>query len=70
MSLNATKSRLGALSKDLLGRWAQTRETWSDAKGREFEQHYMDALQSGVNTALANIDTLERILSKIRHDCE
>jgi hypothetical protein len=70
MSLNASKSRLGALSKDLLGRWVQTRESWTDAKGREFEQHYMEALQSSVNAALTNIDTLERIINRIRNDCE
>jgi hypothetical protein len=70
MSLNATKSRLSTLSKDLVTRWAQTRGSWTDAKSHEFEQHYIDALQSSVNTALTNIDTLERIISRIRSDCE
>jgi hypothetical protein len=70
VSLNASKSRLAALSKDLTVRWEQTRASWTDARSREFEQHYMETLQSSVNAALVNIETLERIIAKIRSDCE
>ena len=70
MSLNASKSRLAALTKDLAVRWRETREYWRDDRAREFEQHYMDDLLSGVTNALNNIENLERIISKIRSDCE
>jgi hypothetical protein len=70
MSMNASKSRLAALTKDLAARWRETRESWRDDRAREFEQHYMDDLLSGVTNTLNSIDNLERILNRIREDCE
>lgn len=70
MSLSASKSRLAALTKDLHARWKETREFWRDDRAREFEQRYMDDLLSSVTHTLNSIDNLERILSKIRNDCE
>jgi hypothetical protein len=70
MSLHASKSRLAALTKELHARWRETREHWRDEKAREFEQRYMDDLLSSVTNTLNSIDTLERILSQIRSDCE
>lgn len=70
MSLNASKSRLAALTKDLAAKWRETREYWRDDRAREFEQRYMDDLLSGVTNALNNIEALERILNRIRDDCQ
>ena len=70
MSLNANKSRLAALTKDLSSRWRETRESWRDDRARQFEQRYMDDLLSSVTNCVNNIETLERILSKIRSDCD
>lgn len=70
MSLNSSKSRLATLTKDLAARWRETREYWRDDKAREFEQHYMDDLLSGVTNALNNVDNLERIINQIRSDCD
>jgi hypothetical protein len=70
MSLNASKSRLAALTKDLTAKWRETREYWRDDRARDFEQRYMDELLSGVSSTLNTIDTLERVLNKIRGDCE
>ena len=70
MSLNASKSRLAALTKDLAAQWRETRESWGDDRAREFEQRYMDELLSSVTNTLNNLESLERILNKIRSDCE
>lgn len=70
MSLNASKSRLAALTKDLAARWRETREDWRDDRAREFEQRYMDDLLSSVTTTLNSLDNLEKILNRIRDDCE
>jgi hypothetical protein len=70
MSLNASKSRLAALTKDLAAHWKETREYWRDDRARDFEQRYMDDLLSSVTNTLNSIDTLERILNRIRDDCE
>lgn len=70
MSLAASKSRLAALTKDLTARWRETRESWRDERAREFEQRYMDDLLSSVTATLNTIDQLERVLNRIRQDCE
>jgi hypothetical protein len=70
MSTSVNGARLAALSKDLLGHWRQTREQWPDHKAREFEDRFISELESAVNSALSGIADLERIISKVRSDCE
>lgn len=68
--MSASQNRLLSLTKELAAEWAVTKQSWSDAKSREFEQRFLDELFAGVNQAVTNIETLERILNKIRADCE
>ena len=70
MSLPASRARLAALTKELSGKWEQTKEHWRDAKSREFEQKYMDELMAGVNRAVTSIHELDKIITRIRNDCE
>src|SRR5438093_13655505 len=70
MSTSANGARLAALTKDLLGRWRQTRDYWRDDKAREFEERYLLELESTVNAAISGIANLESVLRKIRSDCE
>lgn len=70
MSLNASKSRLASLTTDLASRWRETQEYWRDERAREFGQHYMDDLLASVTHTLNSIGKLERILKRIREDCE
>jgi hypothetical protein len=50
--------------------WAATKESWRDAKSREFEQQYLNELTAAVNAAVTHLDALERVLEQIREDCE
>jgi len=68
--MSASQNRLVGLTKELAAEWANTRQSWTDAKGREFERRFLDELFAGVNQAVTNIESLERILNKIRSDCE
>jgi hypothetical protein len=70
MSMAANGERLASLTKELLGRWRQTREYWMDAKAREFEEHYLVELEATVRTAAQAIQNLEGVIRKIRSDCE
>ncbi len=70
MSLNSTRTRLTALTKQLSIRWDETREHWQDAKAVEFEKRYLEDLFNRVNVAAASIEELDRALAKIRRDCE
>lgn len=70
MSASAGGARLATLTRELLARWHQTREHWRDDKAREFEERYILELESAVNSAASGIADLERIIGKIRSDCE
>jgi len=65
-----SKNQLMGLTKALRAEWEQTKQYWNDAKSLEFEQRFLNDLLAGVNQAIANIDTLERVITKVRADCE
>ncbi len=70
MSLRNNGTRLGMLTKELVTKWRETREYWKDAKSEEFEKKYIDELQASVDSAVLIIDQLDKIINKIRKDCE
>lgn len=70
MSLTASKARLDGLTRELSARWADTKASWLDAKSIEFERRFMDELLTNVNRATASIHELEKVVNKVRHDCE
>lgn len=68
--MTGSQNKLMALTKDLSAHWEHTKDYWNDAKSQEFEKRFLNGLLSGVNQTIGNIDALERILTKIRADCE
>ena len=68
--MNAAKNRLMGLTKQLRADWEQTRQYWNDAKADEFEKRFLEELFAQVNQAVSNTDNLERIINKVRADCE
>ena len=70
MSLSANRTRLTMTTKELLANWKQTKEHWKDAKSAEFEHRYLDELFEGVETADGVMEQLDKLLNKIKTDCE
>ena len=70
MNLSANAARLSALTKEIANRWSETREEWLDAKCREFDNKYMEPLISNVDTGAVIIEQLNKLVEKIRSDCE
>ena len=68
--MSAMQNRLISLTNELKVEWEQTKHYWNDAKSREFEQRFMSELTPAVNQAIATVEALERILTKLRQDCE
>jgi len=68
--MSASGARLEALTKDLRIRWQQTREHWVDAKSLEFENKYLDELFASVDRAVMVIEQLDKVILKIKKDCE
>jgi len=70
MSLSANKARLAATTKELSMQWATTKESWKDSKSLDFEHKYMDELMTSADSAMEVIDQLDKLINKIRSDCE
>ena len=70
MSLNHSRGRLIGLSRELQKEWNETLDVWMDRKGQEFERDYMDPLLDAVTHACEAVEDLDRILRKLREDCE
>ena len=70
MSLNASKARLVAITKELSNRWDETKNYWRDAKSQEFEQRYMLELFANVDRTVTVMEKLNELLTKVKNDCE
>jgi len=68
--MNASGTRLSAITKELWNQWLQTREYWQDAKSEEFQRRYLEELVSSVDKAVTVIEQLDTLVNKIRKDCE
>ena len=68
--MSSNGSKLMAITRQLSGQWQQTKEQWQDAKTQEFERQYMTELFSSVDKTVAVMEQLEKLISKIRSDCE
>ena len=70
MNFGANSNRLSAVTKDLLKNWRETQEYWRDAKSTEFEKRYLEELFTGVDTTNTVIEQLDKLLKKIKNECE
>ena len=70
MNLNANKSRLSAVTKELALQWEQTKNYWRDQKSAEFEKKYLEELFLHSDRAVLIIEKLDELLKKVRSDCE
>ena len=68
--MSAAGGKLAAVTRVLSSQWQQTRESWKDAKSEEFERQYLDELFTSVDKAVAIMDQVEKLVAKIRSDCE
>jgi len=70
MNLQSNKSLLMKVSKDVNTSWGQVKDSWRDAKSQEFERNYLEPLKSNITMAVAVIEKLDKLLTKVRKDCE
>jgi hypothetical protein len=68
--MSANGARLEAITKELRIQWQQTKHHWSDTKSAEFEHRYLDELFTSVDRAVSVIDQLDKLIAKIKKDCE
>jgi len=70
MNLQSNKSVLLKVSKDVSTSWGQVKDSWRDTKSQEFERNYLEPLKSNITMAVSVIEKLDKLLTKVRKDCE
>ena len=68
--MSGNGARLEALTKELRAKWLQTKDSWADAKSQEFEHKFLEELFAGVDRATLVIEQLDKLLLKLKKDCE
>ncbi len=68
--MSTSSTRLAAVTKDLWAKWQHTRESWADAKSLEFERQFLQELTFSVDKTVSVMDQLDKLLTKIKTDCE
>ncbi|MGO8926046.1 MAG: hypothetical protein ACLQU3_04005 [Limisphaerales bacterium] len=68
--MKASSNRLAAITKELRAQWQDTKAHWKDAKSQEFEHRYMEELLASVDRTVTVMEQLDKLLTKIRTDCE
>jgi hypothetical protein len=68
--MHASGSRLEAITKELRVQWLQTKDHWADAKSQEFEQRYLQELFATVDKTVSAIDQIDKLMTRVRKDCE
>ena len=69
-SIKGSAGKLGRLTKELSSKWGEAKYFWNDARSAEFEKEYLDELPGQVNTGMKIMEELDKVLNKIRRDCE
>ena len=70
MNLSGSRGRLTALTRDILLSWEETKAHWHDAKSEEFEKRFMAELAAHSSRAVSVMEELDKVLHKVRSDCE
>ena len=70
MNISANGKSIVMATKELSLKWDATRECWRDAKSEEFERKYLAELTAAVDKATAVFDQLDKLVMKVRSDCE
>ena len=68
--MNSSGTRLTGITRELWGQWQQTKEFWKDSKSAEFEHKYLEDLVANVDKTVMIIEQLDKLLGKIKRDCE
>ncbi|HTD66312.1 MAG TPA: hypothetical protein VK846_07270 [Candidatus Limnocylindria bacterium] len=70
MNIGSTGKIAAASTKDLLRKWTETRDAWHDARSAEFERRHVRELEAAVDRAAPVFEMLEKLVTRIRKDCE
>ncbi len=68
--MSGNGAKLMALTKQVSSEWQRMKESWKDQKAREFERQYIEELLSSMDKAVSVMEQVDKLVAKIRSDCE
>jgi hypothetical protein len=68
--MKASGNKLTAVTRELWANWQQTKMSWRDTRAQEFERRYLEELLASVDRTVTVIEQLDKVITKIRKDCE
>jgi len=69
MGVYEGRGQLAKAIKELLARWAETREDWDDSVSKNFEKRFLLALEMDLRHATGAMDHMAQVLAAVRRDC-
>ena len=70
MSVRSSKGTINRAVRDLNVEWEECKTNWNDIKSKEFQQKYISTIPDTLSSCSNIIDELDKILNKLRKDCE
>jgi hypothetical protein len=70
MGVYEGRGTLNKAMKQLEMRWQEVRLSWTDSRSEEFEQKILIPLQHDLRNAVAAMDHMAVVTSRIRQECE
>jgi hypothetical protein len=68
--MKAGGNKLTAITRELWAQWQQTKGSWKDTRSQEFERKYLEELLTSVSRTVTVIEQLDKLVTKVRKDCE
>jgi len=69
MSLNVAKANLMDALKTLRARWEKAGADWDDDTRRQFQQDFIDPLDTKILAAAKGLDHVSDLIAAARRDC-
>jgi hypothetical protein len=70
VTIGSNGKALARATKDLFLKWEATKRAWLDAKAAQFENDYLAELQTAVDRAVPIFDELDKLVDRVRSECE
>jgi hypothetical protein len=69
VSLSTGRYQLYSALKDLCLHWDEVRPRWTDVVRQEFERDFWAQVEPRVGAALAAIDRLAQVMTRLKQEC-
>ena len=70
MGIYEGRGTLTKAMKELENKWHSTLGEWHDARSEEFEKRFLEPLKLDLHSAVATMDQVAVVLTKIESDCQ